>query len=127
MHRMYLHLSVYRYRHRNSCSYLYESESEVAQWCPTPCNPMDCSLLRSSFHGIFQQEYWSGLPLPAPEVLPDPGIEPRSPHCRQTLYCLSHQGSPSYLYMYVYIYIQCIHAYTLFMYKYCLVTNILPW
>ena len=28
--------------------------SEVAQWCPTLCNPMDYSLLGSSVHGIFQ-------------------------------------------------------------------------
>ena len=33
----------------------------------------------SSIHGIFQQEYWSGLPLPSPEDLPDPGIKPGSP------------------------------------------------
>ena len=31
-----------------------ESESEVAQSCPTLCDPMDCSLPRSSVHGIFQ-------------------------------------------------------------------------
>ena len=32
-----------------------ESESEVAQSCPTVCDPMDCSLLwDSSIHGIFQ-------------------------------------------------------------------------
>ena len=31
-----------------------ESESEVAQSCPTLCNPMDCSLSGSSIHGIFQ-------------------------------------------------------------------------
>ena len=31
-----------------------ESESEVAQWCPSLCNPMDCSLPGSSVHGIFQ-------------------------------------------------------------------------
>ena len=29
-------------------------ESEVAQSCPTLCNPMDCSLPGSSIHGIFQ-------------------------------------------------------------------------
>ena len=29
------------------------SESEVTQSCPTPSNPMDCSLPRSSVHGIF--------------------------------------------------------------------------
>ena len=27
---------------------------------------------------FFRQEYWSGLPLPSPGDLPDPGIEPRS-------------------------------------------------
>ena len=29
--------------------------------------------------GFSRQEYWSGLPVPSPEDLPDPGIEPRSP------------------------------------------------
>ena len=34
------------------------------------------------------QEYWSGLPFPSQEDLPDPGIEP----CyRQMLYHLNHQ------------------------------------
>ena len=31
-----------------------KSESEVAQWCLTLCDPMECSLLPSSVHGIFQ-------------------------------------------------------------------------
>ena len=31
-----------------------ESESEVAQSCPTLCDPMACSLPGSSIHGIFQ-------------------------------------------------------------------------
>ena len=31
-----------------------KSESEVAQVCPTLRNPMDCSLLGSSVHGVFQ-------------------------------------------------------------------------
>ena len=31
-----------------------ESESEVAQSCPTLGDPMDCSLPGSSVHGIFQ-------------------------------------------------------------------------
>ena len=29
--------------------------------------------------GFPRQEYWSGLPFPSPEDLPDPGIEPGSP------------------------------------------------
>ena len=32
-------------------------------------NPMDCSLPGSSIHGIFWQEYWSGVPLPSPTYL----------------------------------------------------------
>ena len=31
-----------------------KSESEVARSCPTLSDPMDCSLLGSSIHGIFQ-------------------------------------------------------------------------
>ena len=31
-----------------------KSESEVAQSCPTLCDPVDCSLPGSSVHGIFQ-------------------------------------------------------------------------
>ena len=29
--------------------------------------------------GFSRQEYWSGVPLPSPGDLPDPGIEPGSP------------------------------------------------
>ena len=36
------------------------------------------------FMGFSRQEYWSGLPFPSPGSLPNPGIEPRIPHCRQT-------------------------------------------
>ena len=38
-------------------SFKYErkgKESEVAQSCPTLCDPIDCSLPGSSVHGIFQ-------------------------------------------------------------------------
>ena len=31
-----------------------KSESEDTLLCPTPSNPMDCSLSGSSIHGIFQ-------------------------------------------------------------------------
>ena len=47
--------------------------------------------------GFSRQEYWSGLPLPSPGDLPDPGIKPGSPALQQTLYCLSHQGSPDWV------------------------------
>ena len=31
-----------------------KSDNEVGQSCPTPSDPMDCSLPGSSVHGIFQ-------------------------------------------------------------------------
>ena len=43
-----------------------ERESEVAQSCPTPSDPMDCSLPGSSIRGIFQARVLEGLPFPAP-------------------------------------------------------------
>ena len=71
-------------------------ESEIAQLCPTLCDPMDFSLPGSSVHGILQaRNHWSGLPFPspgcceqmyalmqcpaAPGDLPKPGIKSRSP------------------------------------------------
>ena len=40
---------------------------------------MDHSPPGSSAHGLPWQEYWSGLPFPPSEDLPNPGIEPVSP------------------------------------------------
>ena len=51
----------------------------LTQPCLTLCDPMDCSPPGSTVQGISRQEYWSGLPLPSPGVLPDPGIEHTSP------------------------------------------------
>ena len=44
--------------------------------CLTLCDPMNYSPPGSSVHGIFQQEYWSGLPFPPPGDLPNPGSKP---------------------------------------------------
>ena len=42
-----------------------------------------------------RQEYWSGLPFPSPEdLVPTQGSNLGLRHYRQTLYHLSHQGSP---------------------------------
>ena len=56
-----------------------ESESEVAQSCPTLCDPMDCSPPGFSIHEFSRQEYWSGLPFPSPGRLSNPGIKLLSP------------------------------------------------
>ena len=42
------------------------------------CDPVDVSPPGSAARGIFQEEYWSGLPGVPPEDLPNPGIEPKS-------------------------------------------------
>ena len=73
-----------------------KSESEVAQSCPTLCDPMDCSLPGSSVHGISRQEYWSGLPFPSPGDLPDPGIEPGSPTFQADALTFEPPGKPRY-------------------------------
>ena len=53
---------------------------EVAQLCPTPCDPVDCSPPGSSVHGILQARILEcGLPFPSPGDLPKPVIEPKSP------------------------------------------------
>ena len=56
-----------------------KSESEVAQSCPTLCNPMTLTYQAPPSMGFSRQEYWSGLPFPFPGDLPNPGIKPRSP------------------------------------------------
>ena len=59
------------------------------------CDPMDCSLLGSSDHEIFQAEYWSGLPFPSPGDLHDPGVEPRSPTLQADALLSEPQGKPN--------------------------------
>ena len=55
-------------------------ESEVAQLCPTLCDPMDCSLPGSSIYGILQARIleWVTISFSRGSSQP-PGIEPGSP------------------------------------------------
>ena len=48
------------------------------QSCLTLCDPWTVAHQAPLFMGFSRQEYWSGLPCPPPEDLPDPGIEPVS-------------------------------------------------
>jgi len=65
------------------------SESEVAQSCPTLCNPMDYTL-----HGILGQNTGVGSLSLLQGVFPTQGSNRGLLHCRQILYQLSYQGSP---------------------------------
>ena len=44
--------------------------------------------------GFSRQEYWSGVPFPLPEDLPDPGNEAASPSLQADSLPLSYWGSP---------------------------------
>ena len=43
------------------------------------CDPWTVAYHAPLSMGSSSQEYWSGLPFPSPEDIPDPGIEPRYP------------------------------------------------
>ena len=59
----------------------------VTPWTVAQQNSMEFS----------RQEYWSGLPCPPPEDLPDPGMELVSPALQVDSLLVSHWGSPSLL------------------------------
>ena len=54
-------------------------KSEVAQSCPTLCDPMDCSPPGSSMHGIVQARILECIVFLSPGDLPNLGIELGSP------------------------------------------------
>ena len=47
--------------------------------------------------GFSRQEYWNGVPLPSPGVLPDPGIEPGSPALQADTLPSEPPGKPKVL------------------------------
>ena len=59
----------------------HESEGEVAQSCPTLCDPHGLYVAHQAplSIGLSRQEYWSGLPFAFPGDLPYPWFQPRSP------------------------------------------------
>ena len=64
---------------------------------------MDCSLPGSSVHGILQARILEWIAIPFSRDISNPGIKPRSPHCRLILYCLSQHENPSYCYFFILI------------------------
>ena len=63
--------------------------------CSTVCNPVDYSLPGSSVHGILQARVleWVAVPF-SKGSSQTKGLNPALLHCMQSLYHLSHQGSP---------------------------------
>ena len=74
-----------------------ESESKVAQFCLTLCDPMGCSRPGSSVHGDSPGKNTGvGCHFFFQGIFPTQGSKPGLPHCRQILYPLSHQGSQAH-------------------------------
>ena len=65
----------------------------VAQSCPTLCDPMNCSPLGSSVHGILQARTLEWVAISFSLGSSQPRDWMGLLHCRQILYLLSHQGS----------------------------------
>ena len=94
-------LYLEQYSKGNVCIFMY-----FASVCVQACT---CSVMSNSATpwtaahqaplslGFSRQEYWSGLPFPSPEDLPNPGIEPTSsapPALAVRLFTTEHLGSP---------------------------------
>ena len=67
-----------------------KSESEVTQSCPTPSDPMDCSLPGSSIHGICQARVlaWGAIAYTGKireGAIPSPSTEHLDPAVPDTL------------------------------------------
>ena len=77
-----------RHMKRCSTSLIIESESEVAQSCPTLCDPMDTRLLRP--WDVLGKSTGVGCHFLLQGFFPTQGSNPGLLHCRQTLYHLSH-------------------------------------
>ena len=71
-----------------------ESESEVAQLCPTHCDPMDCSLPGSSLHGILQARVLEWVAIAFSRASSNPAIEPVSPVWAGGFFTVEPPGKP---------------------------------
>ena len=71
---------------------------KLPQSCPILCNPMDCSPLGSSVHGILQARIleWVAMPSSRGSFLTQ-GSNPGLLHCSQILYHMNHRRSKTVL------------------------------
>ena len=66
----------------------------VAKSCSTLATPWTVAHQAPLSMGFSRQEYWSGLPFPSPEDLPNLGIEPGSPALQADSLPTELQGEP---------------------------------
>ena len=73
--RMYTYVCIHTYTYTHTYTYNCIYIREVAQSCPTLCDPMDYSLPGSSVHGIFQARVLEWVAISFSRDHPDPGNE----------------------------------------------------
>ena len=90
---IYIFICIYKILYTYVIAHLFYS-------CPTLCNPVDCSWLGSSVHGILQARIldWVGALLQG--IFLTQGWNPCPPHCRQTL-TAEPPGKPLYTFVVV--------------------------
>ena len=66
----------------------------ITQWCPTLCDPMDCSLPGCSVHGISQARILEYVP--SSGDLSNPWIKPLSPALQADSSLSELPGQPLY-------------------------------
>ena len=71
-----------------------KSESEVAQSCLTPSDPVDCSLPAASVREILQARVLEWGAIAFSGDLPGPGIKPVSPALQGGLFTTEPPGKP---------------------------------
>ena len=72
-----------------------EGEGEVAQSCPTLCDPVNCTLPCFSIHGNLQARILEWVTISFSGDLPDPGIEPGSPALEADALTSEPPGKPN--------------------------------
>ena len=80
----------------------------VSKSCQFFCDPMDCTHQAPLSIGFPRQEYLSGLSIPSPEDLSDPGIKPVSPALAGGFLATEPPGRPNMMYIYTHTH---IHTY----------------
>ena len=78
---------------RTLCCNLPSAQSFSSVWLLA--NPRTEACQAPLSIGLSRQEYWSGLPLPSPGDLPDPGIKPASPALAGKFFPTTNQISDS--------------------------------
>ena len=68
----------------------------VAKSCPTLATPWTVACQAPLSMGFLRQAYWSGLPVPSPGDLSDPGIEPESPALQADSILTELRGKPKW-------------------------------